>query len=184
MIDQNFKTYFKLKNGQRVLIRPLQAKDADSMQTGFKSLSQASVINRFLGQKKQLSQSELDYFTHFDAHDHFALGAGIQTEPSNEVKGVAIARWMRQIDKPQQADFALLIQDAYQGQGLGSYLMRLLIQGAQEQGLESLHGTCLAYNLAMQAVLKRVGPVILTPLGNGQLSIFLDLSQCALESTN
>ncbi len=176
MIDQEFETYFSLKNGQRVLIRPLQAKDASSMQAGFKTLSQETIINRFLGPKKQISQAELDYFTHFDAHQHFALGAGIQSTPGAELEGVAIARWMRRDELPSQADFALLIQDAYQGQGLGTCLMRLLIQGAKEQGLESLHGTCLAYNQAMQALLKRLGPVRLTRLGNGEIDILLMLT--------
>ena len=181
MIDEQFKIDFQLKNGESVLIRPLRAEDAESMQVGFKTLSQATIINRFLTPKKQLSENELAYYTHFDAHDHFALGAGIEGGSADKTKGIAIARWMRRDDAPQQADFALLIQDAYQGQGLGTCLMRLLIQGAQEQGLDSLHGTCLAYNLAMQGVLKRLGPVHFTPLGDGELDILLDLKDFETE---
>ena len=64
-----------LRDGSKVLIRPVRSDDAALLADGFARLSARSRQLRFLRTKNELSPAELRYFTDIDHHDHEALGA-------------------------------------------------------------------------------------------------------------
>ncbi|HEY7920102.1 MAG TPA: hypothetical protein VIE45_10635, partial [Streptosporangiaceae bacterium] len=91
-----------LRDGSRVLIRPVQSADAPLLADGFARLSATSRWMRFLTPKKELSPAELRFLTDLDHHDHEALGA----LDRREGRGVGVARYVRQADDPWSADVA------------------------------------------------------------------------------
>src|SRR5690348_7789149 len=64
-----------LRDGSKVLIRPVRSTDAPLLADGFTRLSPRSRQMRFVTRKKQLSGAELRYLTDIDHHDHEALAA-------------------------------------------------------------------------------------------------------------
>jgi acetyltransferase len=56
-----------------------------------------------------------------------------------------------------EAEFALIISDRYQRQGLGTELLKRLVHIGREEKLERITANILAENHAMQVVAKRVG---------------------------
>jgi acetyltransferase len=56
-----------------------------------------------------------------------------------------------------EAEFALVVSDRYQGQGLGTELLRRLLSVARDEGIQRVVGYVLLENSAMQGVCKKLG---------------------------
>ena len=57
----------------------------------------------------------------------------------------------------EEAEFAILVSDAYQGQGFGAELLRRLVQIGRDEKLKRIVATILAENVAMQHVSRKIG---------------------------
>ncbi len=134
-----------LRSGTPVVLRAIRPQDKDALADGLARLSPESVYRRFLQPKPRLSAAELRYLTEVDGIDHVALVAelagGSGTRPV-----VAVGRWVRDRERPDQAEIAVVVCDALQGQGLGSLLGRELAAAAQERGIARFTATMLAEN--------------------------------------
>jgi len=120
-----------LREGSRVLIRPVHSTDAALVADGFARLSPRSRQLRFLTAKKQLSGAELRYLTDVDHHDHEAL---VAVNPADG-RGVGIARYIRHAGDPHAAEIAVTIVDDWQGRGLGTELITRLSGRARCEGI-------------------------------------------------
>jgi RimJ/RimL family protein N-acetyltransferase len=139
-----------LRDGSRVLIRPVQSADAPLLADGFARLSATSRWMRFLTPKKELSPAELRFLTDLDHHDHEALGA----LDHREGRGVGVARYVRQADDPWSADVAVTIIDEWQGRGLGTELLARLSDRAREENIQRFTALVAAENVAVAGLLR------------------------------
>ncbi|HSH16358.1 MAG TPA: GNAT family N-acetyltransferase, partial [Verrucomicrobiae bacterium] len=71
------------------------------------------------------------------------------------------ARFVR-LGDPVSAEIAVTVHDTFQGQGLGTALMRELIGIARQRGIRLFTGEALNDNQAIIALLSRFGPVRIT----------------------
>jgi len=143
----------RLRDGSRVLIRPVRSTDAPLLADGFARLSARSRQMRFLTNKSTLSAAELRYFTEVDHHDHEALGA---LSPADG-RGVGIARYVRDRDDPRAAEIAVTIADDWQGRGLGTELLARLSGRARQAGIRRFTALVAADNTAMARLLRNMG---------------------------
>jgi hypothetical protein len=81
----------ELRDGSRVIVRPVGPDDRDAIDAGYRRLSEDSRYSRFFTVQEELTDSQLHYLTEIDHHDHEALIA--RDEVSGE--GVGIARFVR-----------------------------------------------------------------------------------------
>jgi RimJ/RimL family protein N-acetyltransferase len=139
-----------LRDGSRVLIRPVQSADAPLLADGFARLSATSRWMRFLTPKKELSPAELRFLTDLDHHDHEALGA----LDRRDGRGVGVARYVRQADDPWGADVAVTIVDEWQGRGLGTELLARLSDRAREENIRRFTALVAAENVAVGGLLR------------------------------
>jgi RimJ/RimL family protein N-acetyltransferase len=139
-----------LRDGSRVLIRPVQSADAPLLADGFARLSATSRWMRFLTPKKELSPAELRFLTDLDHHDHEALGA----LDHRDGRGVGVARYVRQADDPWGADVAVTIVDEWQGRGLGTELLARLSDRAREENIQRFTALVAAENVAVAGLLR------------------------------
>ena len=139
-----------LRDGSRVLIRPVHSADAPLLADGFARLSATSRWMRFLTPKKELSPAELSFLTDLDHHDHEALGA----LDHRDGRGVGVARYVRQADDPWSADVAVTIVDEWQGRGLGTELLARLSDRAREENIRSFTALVAAENVAVAGLLR------------------------------
>ncbi len=142
-----------LKDGTTVNVRAISARDKDALSAALTRLSPASVHSRFLGSKSRFSASELRYLTEVDGHDHVALVAELDTEPGAIV---AVGRWVRLPETPDTAEFAIVVGDPLQGQGLGSILADDLAAIAKAHGITRFTATSLSENAAVAAIMTRL----------------------------
>jgi len=138
-----------LRDGSKVVIRPVGSADAPLLADGFARLSPESRRLRFLRRKDALTPAELRYFTDVDHHDHEALGALDHTGG-----GVGIARYVRDADDPHAAEIAVTVVDDWQGRGLGTELLAQLSGRARAEGIRRFTALASADNTVVAALLR------------------------------
>jgi len=154
----------KLRDGTKVLIRPLQRSDRNDLIRGFAKLSMGSRRFRFLSPIRKLSEYHLKSLIEVDQLNHVAIGVkdiGRLGKP-----GIAIGRFVRLEDEPTIAELAITVSDEYQNRGIGTLLTRLLMRVAFDRGIEVLRGFLLDDNLAMMRLLESFGARIKRETGN------------------
>jgi RimJ/RimL family protein N-acetyltransferase len=144
-----------LRDGFRVLVRPVRSTDTWLLAEGFARLSERSRRMRFLGKKEGLSAGELRYYADVDHHDHEAL---VALDPAGgRVAGVA--RYVRDAGDPQAAEIALTIADDWQGRGLGTVLLARLSDRARQEGIGRFTAVVSCDNVPMGMLLRSVDAV-------------------------
>ncbi len=130
------------------------------------------------GGKHEFSPVELEYFTNLDGWNHYAIGLEERDRPQ---RGVAIARMVRSTQDPVEAEIAITIIDDYQGMGLGTFLMRLIVLAASERKVERLSFTFLPQNKSILKVICKIGPVKEESTGQDFIHLCIDMKDVDLE---
>jgi RimJ/RimL family protein N-acetyltransferase len=145
-----------LRNGGSVVIRPIRPDDGPRLRAAYDRLSPESRYRRFLAPKPHLSESEVRYLVEIDGANHVAL---IATDADDPERLIGVARFVRLSDDPRTAEFAIVVGDPWQGQGVGRALMDKLIESGRAHGIERFRATMLADNLpAHRLVSQLAGP--------------------------
>jgi acetyltransferase len=76
---------------------------------------------------------------------------------------------------PDEAEFAILVNDRFQGQGLGTILLGKILEIGREEGLRRITAEILLENRAMQRLSKRFGFHLRRDLEEGVVKADLDL---------
>ncbi|NJK53818.1 MAG: GNAT family N-acetyltransferase, partial [Leptolyngbyaceae cyanobacterium SU_3_3] len=85
-----------------------------------------------------------------------AMVADAQNPQTGAHEIFAVAR-LTKLHGTTEAEFALLVSDRYQCQGLGTQLLKQLLQVGRNEHLSHIHAEILVENLAMQQVCKKLG---------------------------
>jgi GNAT superfamily N-acetyltransferase len=147
-----------LKDGTRVVFRPVVAEDKELLRIGLDSMSPESRYRRFFAPITQFSDEQLAYLTEIDYQDHFAW-IGLLAD-SGTSQGLGVSRWIRDPDNKASAEAAVTVLDQWQGQGVGSALLVVLARSAIERGVKRFSLEVLGENEPMLALLQSVGAVI------------------------
>jgi GNAT superfamily N-acetyltransferase len=139
-----------LPDGTRILIRSIDASDKLRLSVALGRLSERTIRQRFLAAKPRLSAAELRYLTEVDGRDHIALVAVLTDDPESIV---AVARCVRFPDRPDTAEFAIVVGDPLQGRGLGSLLARELATTARAAGIRRFSATMAGENVAVRRLI-------------------------------
>jgi len=146
--------------GERVgVLRPIRPDDAEALQKFVRGLSEEARYMRFVSMMRELTPRMLSRYTHVDYHRELAL-VGTTYEISDTGESVetiiGLAHYLRNPDG-LGAEYALVIADDWQGQGLGRRLMSRLIDAAREQGLTYIEGVVLSNNRPMLSLMTGLG---------------------------
>ncbi len=143
-----------LADGTSLTIRPVQAGAADRERFRglFARLSEESRYSRYLTPKPHLSAAEIAYLTDVDHVHHEALAAVDDRDQSF----VAVARYVRETDRPRVADIAIEVADELQNMGIGTRLASHAVMVARANGFGLLSATALRENVPARALLRRL----------------------------
>jgi RimJ/RimL family protein N-acetyltransferase len=144
----------RLRSGKTLTVRFVEPRDAAALQHYFRSLSVRSRYNRFLGAMSELPESELDHFTHAGERDRFSVVAAMALDGVETIVGEA-----RYGFEPATAsfEFGISIDDRWQGQGIGSALLRNLECRAAAFGARRVFGDTLRSNDVMMGLARKSG---------------------------
>jgi GNAT superfamily N-acetyltransferase len=154
-----------------VATHPMRATDREGLVAFFGGLSDETRYRRFLSAKIALSESELDYFTEVDHHDHEAI---VAVDPATS-ELVGVARYVRFAGRPEEAEVAVTVADAFQGQGVGTILMGELVDRARAEGVLRFDAVMMSDNARMLGLLKDVGSLQPVSSGQGVMEVKLPL---------
>ena len=146
---------WRLKDGTFVNIRPIRPEDEPLMIRFHEGLSEHSVYMRYFQALKLSQRVAHERLTRicFIDYDRELVLVAVRRSPGREIAGVARLSKMYGSDA---AEFAVLIKDDYQGQGLGSELLERLIQAARDEpDISRLVAYMLAENEGMKNIVKR-----------------------------
>jgi RimJ/RimL family protein N-acetyltransferase len=143
-----------LRGGKSLTVRFVEPRDAEALQGYFRSLSGGSRYNRFLGAISELPQTELDHFIHIGEGDRFSVIATMTIEGFETIVGEARYAFDSATDS---FEFGLSIDDRWQGQGVGSALLKNLQCRAAAFGAKRLFGDTLRSNDVMMGLARKSG---------------------------
>lgn len=144
----------ELRDGTPVMIRPINKSDAERERAFIEGLSAESRYFRFLQNVKHPSPELIRRFTEVDQQNDIALVALMGT--ADEQRIVGVSRYSHCEDRGV-CECAVTVADEWQGKGLGTLLMRHLIELAREQGVEHLYSLDSAENRPMQELAAHLG---------------------------
>jgi acetyltransferase len=170
---------YQLKDGTIVTIRAIRPDDAPRLQALFHRLSRESAYFRFLGFKKELSDEEAIRLAGVDGRRQAALAAAWREKDEEKILGVARYA-LPEAPEMGPADFAIAVEDKYQGQGLGITLLRALVAYARALGINAFLATVSAENARMLRFLERSGfPMKVADRAPGLVQFRIDLEEKA-----
>jgi acetyltransferase len=141
-----------------VTIRPIRPEDEPLMVEFHKTLSDRSVYLRYFGilsLEKRIMHERLRRVCFIDYDREIALVIDLKNrDGSHRILGVG--RLIKEHAK-NEAEFAILISDPWQGKGLGSELLKLLVEIGRKEGLSRIIGHIAAENTMMKRVSEEVG---------------------------
>jgi acetyltransferase len=147
-----------LKNGTRVTIRPIRPEDEPLMVRFHQTVSARSVYFRYLhmmGLSRRIAHDRLTRVCFIDYAREMALVA-VQRDATGERDLLAVGRLIK-ARGANEAEFALLVADACQHQGLGAELLRRLVQVGRDEKLARIVASIDVDNRDMQIVSEHVG---------------------------
>ena len=150
--------FFTSRRGLQVEIRAICGDDEQRMITFHRGLSERSVYMRYfecLSIAARTAHARLARICFADPAQETVLVA-LYADSNGEQQIVAVGRLSRLRD-PGCAEVALVVQDKFQGHGLGTELLRRLIDSAREQKIGRIQAEMLRDNMAIQKVLRKCG---------------------------
>jgi RimJ/RimL family protein N-acetyltransferase len=148
----------KLRDGREVVLREIQSEDKEGMLAAFHRLSADSRYTRFMMSMRDLSPAMLEAATHPVPGRAFALVA-VSGEGQGEDRAERIVAGARYVGAPgsDTCEFAVTVADDWNGLGLASRLLGILIASATAHGLRCMEGYVLAVNTPMRRLAGRLG---------------------------
>ncbi len=144
----------QMRDGTVLYLRPVLPGDNERTTEGPVEFSGETLYRRFQSVKSP-SKTLMAYLFEVDYLDHFVF---VLTEgPDGPV--VADVRFVRNENDPAEAEIAFIVADAYQGRGIGTFLMAAISVAAGDDGVRRFTARVLSENFPMRAILDRFGAV-------------------------
>jgi acetyltransferase len=144
--------------GVKVTIRPIRPEDEPLMVKFHKTLSDRSVHLRYFGfvsLEKRIMHERLRQVCFIDYDREIALVADLKNrDGTHQILGVG--RLIKE-HGTDEAEFAVLVSDPWQGKGFGSELLKLLVQIGRKERLRRITGHISPENTTMKTVSEQVG---------------------------
>ena len=156
---QQYVSTWKLKDGSPIVIRPIRPEDEPTMVKFHRALSDSSVHFRYFGIIKLEQRIAHDRLvqTCFNDYDREIAIIGVRNAPeTKEDEIIAVGRLIK-VHEVNDAEYAIILSDRWQGHGLGTHFMKLLLEIGRKEGVEHIFGHILRENQAMQRVCKQLG---------------------------
>jgi len=171
MEPSRYSQFETLRDGSRIEVRAQQPEDQAAMLEVFGRMSEQSRYTRFFAPKPGLSEKEIAHFMNVDFFNHVALVAVADDAGSRRIVGAG--RYI--VSQPGTAELAFAVDDAHQGRGIASALIRHLAAIGRAAGLDGLHAEVLDGNAPMLKVFEKSGLAMSTRRQQGVVHVALRL---------
>jgi GNAT superfamily N-acetyltransferase len=150
--EHQYQGTLSLPSGYEVPFRLVKPKDVSALQRFLGRCSERTIYLRFFGSLQDFSEEKAKYFAHVDGVDHFAL---VALDPHDQNEIIAVVRYDREPGE-EYAEYAAIVEDGWQGQGVGIALTRLLIDAAWDKGVRYFYALVMGKNKRMLELLRHL----------------------------
>lgn len=158
-----------LVDGVQVLFRPIVPGDRVRYERLFTRLSPETLYRRFMTAVPRIDTRLLERLVNVDYTDRLAIVALVEDEI------VGVARY--DVLRPGIAEVALVVEDAWQGRGIGSRLLWRISAAARKRGVEAFEAEVLGENRPMMGLLHVLAEDLETRMADGMYEIHIDLGK-------
>lgn len=156
---RQYVTPWQLNDGTPITIRPIRPEDEPLIVQFHQTLSEESVYLRYFSLMKlsrRIAHERLTRICFIDYDREMALVADYKNPQTGEHEILGVAR-LSKMHGINEGEFAMLISDPYQRRGLGTELLKRIIQVGRQEKLTRITADILAENVPMQKVAEKVG---------------------------
>lgn len=147
------------KDGRRFTIRPIRPEDEPLMVKFHQALSESTVYMRYfhmLSLGHRVSHERLTRICFIDYDREMALVAVDEGSHAGDESIAGVGR-LTKVHGVNEAEFALVIADAFHRRGVGTELLRRLVEIARAERLDRITADVLGENNAMRRVSEKLG---------------------------
>lgn len=155
----------RLRDGTRVLLRPIRPEDEAALTALYARLSPESAYQRFFTVMRRLPPDWAHILANVDYDRRMAI---VAVDPDGALIGVARYGYE---PATNAVEIALVVQDAWQGRGLGTILLQELLRYATRRGITRFRAYVLADNHRMLRLIERLGRVTERSLHQGVVTL-------------
>ncbi|NOJ52602.1 bifunctional acetate--CoA ligase family protein/GNAT family N-acetyltransferase [Myxococcus sp. CA005] len=149
---------YRLRSGEEILLRPIRPEDEPKMAEFHRTLSEQTVFLRYAGLMQLSTRVAHARLSRICFNDYAREMALVAERKDGELLGVGRLTRLR---GTRDAEFAILISDPVQRQGLGAEMLKRLVDVGRDWGMERIVADILAGNRAMQTISRKLGFSIL-----------------------
>src|SRR5690606_7544173 len=164
------------RDGTRFLLRPIRPEDEPALRAGFGRLTPEEIHHRFFVPMKDLPHLAAARFTQIDYDREMAFVLASTAAGGTPVLH-GVVRLAADPDNAR-AEFAIVVERAYAGRGLGRALMTAMIDYARSRGIGEIFGDVLENNFAMLNLCRSLG-FVLDESDGGAVRVRLPLGDVA-----
>jgi GNAT superfamily N-acetyltransferase len=164
-----------LSDGTTVSLRPIRPDDAARLRAFHARLSPNSIYLRWLSAHPVLTEEEAAQLSNLDYRTRMAYVATTGAGEAEQIVGVARYGLVK-ADDPEVAEAAVVVEDAYQGRGLGWALLARLVSYARAMGVRAWVAEINAVNARMLRFIERGGLPTTRQLEGGSWQVRMDIS--------
>jgi len=154
-----YSTPWTMKDGTTVTIRPIRPEDEPLMVKFHQTLSERSVYFRYFHPMKlsqRIAHERLTRICFIDYDREMALVVDHRDPETGLHEILAVGRLIK-LRGRNEAEFAIVISDQYQRQGIGTELLRRLLQIGRDKKIGRIVADILPENSGMQRVCEKLG---------------------------
>ena len=164
-----------LKDGQKVLVRPIKAEDEVRHQTFDDGLTKEDRYKRYFSQRGSMTHEEMAMLTQIDYQREMAFIA-VRLVGSEEQETLAVIRASTDPDNTE-AEFGMVVSSEMQGLGLGKVLLNKLISYQTSKGTKYLAGMTMLSNRGMATLAKKLGFSTERDIEEGVINMHMELNK-------
>jgi acyl-CoA hydrolase/GNAT superfamily N-acetyltransferase len=161
------------KNDLTVDFRAIKPSDVEDMRRLFYRFSDTSVYYRYFSPIKTMPHAKMQEYVNIDFSRTLSI-VGLVKE-MGEGSIIAEGRFVREPHGPV-ADVAFVVDEAYQGHGIATFLLKMLIRLAKERGLKGFKADVLSSNKSMLKVFEKSGLAVEARVVDGVYELNLPFS--------
>ncbi|MGE3315182.1 MAG: GNAT family N-acetyltransferase, partial [Planctomycetaceae bacterium] len=152
-------SYMELLDGTPIAIRPIRLEDESLMVAFHESLSFETVHQRYwhaMALSERTSHERLVRVCDTDFDREVAIVADRLNPETSQHQILGVGRLSRD-PGADVAEFAVIVSDAWQGKGIGTVLLRQLIEIGRRERIRRIFGNILSENVRMLDVCRELG---------------------------
>jgi acyl-CoA hydrolase len=152
LYPQDISATHRFREGLKVRFRPIKPSDEEGMRHLFYRFSEETHYSRYFHSIRSMPHAKMQEYVNVDWSRDMSVVGLVGEEGQGRI--IAEGRYLR-IPGSSLAELVFVVDEAFQGRGVATYLYALLIRLARERGLKGFTADVLFNNLAMMKVFHK-----------------------------